>query len=213
MDTTENILAGMESASEIDLNAEEQDLQSNSLQMMFSKSGPKQELMMGSTIRDLVNTIKEAKNFLKSRRAGELELEIELEDEDAAGLVLDSQRLQEEGDDPLQQMSACLENAEEEDHLTTNREENDLDDEHMISQQQQEEEDDEVIDIDNPEQLAAKGLRRIQIDGEDEEYLMDLEGNIYDLQGNFIGTTDTNGQEMEQQEDEEEEIVSAQNNQ
>ena len=47
-----------------------------------------------------------------------------------------------------------------------------------------------MIDIDNPEQLAAKGLRRIQIDGEDEEYLMDLEGNIYDLQGNFIGTTD-----------------------
>jgi hypothetical protein len=25
---------------------------------------------------------------------------------------------------------------------------------------------------------------------EREEYLMDLEGNIYDLQGNFIGTTD-----------------------
>ena len=90
-------------------------------------------------------------------------------------------------------MSACQENADEEDHLTTNREENDLDDNQMISQQQQEEEDDEVIDIDNPEQLAAKGLRRIQIDGEDEEYLMDLEGNIYDLQGNFIGTTDTNG--------------------
>ena len=58
------------------------------------------------------------------------------------------------------------------------------------TQQEDEEEDDEVIDIDNPEQLAAKGLRRIQIDGEDEEYLMDLEGNIYDLQGNFIGTTD-----------------------
>jgi hypothetical protein len=47
-----------------------------------------------------------------------------------------------------------------------------------------------VIDIDNPEDLAARGLRRIQIDGEEEEYLMDLEGNIYDLQGNFIGTTD-----------------------
>ena len=82
-------------------------------------------------------------------------------------------------------MSACLENADEEDHLTTNREDN-----QMISQQ--EDEDDDVIDIDNPEQLAAKGLRRIQIDGEDEEYLMDLEGNIYDLQGNFIGQTDTN---------------------
>ncbi len=90
MDTTENILAGMESASENDLNAEDQDLHGNSLQMMFSKSGPKRELMMGSTIRDLGNTIKEAKNFLKSRRAGELELQIELEDEDAAGLLLDS---------------------------------------------------------------------------------------------------------------------------
>ena len=90
MDTTENILAGMESASEIDLNAEDQDLQNNSLQFMFSKSGPKRELMMGSTIRDLGNTIKEAKNFLKSRRAGELELEMELDDDDAAGLVMDS---------------------------------------------------------------------------------------------------------------------------
>ena len=48
-------------------------------------------------------------------------------------------------------------------------------------------EEDEVIDIDNPDDLAAKGLRRIMIDGEDEEFLMDLEGNIYDLQGNFIG--------------------------
>ena len=51
-------------------------------------------------------------------------------------------------------------------------------------------EEDEVIDIDNPEELAAKGLRRIMIDGEDEEFLMDLEGNIYALQGNFIGQAD-----------------------
>jgi hypothetical protein len=90
MDTTERILAGMESASEVDLNAEDLGQQTNSLQMMFSKSGPKRELMMGSTIRDLGNTIKEAKNFLKSRRAGELDLEIEQEDDDAAGLALDS---------------------------------------------------------------------------------------------------------------------------
>jgi len=33
--------------------------------------------MMGSTIRDLGNTIKEAKNFLKSRKAGDLELELD----------------------------------------------------------------------------------------------------------------------------------------
>jgi hypothetical protein len=32
------------------------------------------EMLMGSTIRDLGNTIKEAKNFLKSKRAGELQL-------------------------------------------------------------------------------------------------------------------------------------------
>jgi hypothetical protein len=41
--------------------------------------------------------------------------------------------------------------------------------------------------------LAAKGLKRIQIEGEEEEFLMDLEGNIYDLRGNFIGTTDDDG--------------------
>jgi hypothetical protein len=44
---------------------------------LFAKSGPKKELMMGSTIRDLGNTIKEAKNFLKSRKAGDLELELD----------------------------------------------------------------------------------------------------------------------------------------
>ena len=59
-----------------------------------------------------------------------------------------------------------------------------------LDQQQVEDEEDDVIDIDNPDDLAARGLRRIQIDGDEEEYLMDLEGNIYDLQGNYIGTTD-----------------------
>ena len=47
-----------------------------------------------------------------------------------------------------------------------------------------------MIDIDNPEELAKRGLRRIQIEGENEEFLMDMESNIYDLAGNFIGTTD-----------------------
>lgn len=42
-------------------------------------------------------------------------------------------------------------------------------------------EEEELIDIDNPDELAAKGLKRIQIEGEEEEYLMDNEGNIYDL--------------------------------
>lgn len=105
------------------------------------------EMMMGSTRRDLGNTIKEAKNFLKSR---ELKGVIAEEDD---GLGLDSQRF-DEGDAMQHQMSACLENAEEEDQLTTNRE-----GDFLGGNLDQEEED--VIDIDDPEQLAAKGLRRI----------------------------------------------------
>jgi hypothetical protein len=56
------------------------------------------------------------------------------------------------------------------------------------------EDEEDVIDIDNPDELAAKGLKRIQIEGEEEEFLMDTEGNIYDLRGNFIGTTDGDGE-------------------
>ena len=42
-------------------------------------------------------------------------------------------------------------------------------------------------------------MRRIQIEGEEQEYLMDPEGNIYDLQGNFIGSANTNDlEEMEE---------------
>jgi hypothetical protein len=47
-----------------------------------------------------------------------------------------------------------------------------------------------VIDIDNPEDLARRGLKRIQVEGDNEEYLLDGEGNIYNLQGEFVGTTD-----------------------
>jgi hypothetical protein len=54
----------------------------------------------------------------------------------------------------------------------------------------EDEDDDDVIDIDNPEDLARRGLKRIQIEGENEEYLLDGEGNIYNLQGEFVGTTD-----------------------
>lgn len=35
-------------------------------------------------------------------------------------------------------------------------------------------------------------MRRIQIEGENQEYLMDPEGNIYDMNGNFIGTANAN---------------------
>mmetsp|Transcript_38385 Transcript_38385/g.43987 ORF Transcript_38385/g.43987 Transcript_38385/m.43987 type:complete len:107 (-) Transcript_38385:7-327(-) len=34
-----------------------------------------------------------------------------------------------------------------------------------------------------------EGLNKIQIEGEEEEFLMDAEGNIYNLNGDFIGTT------------------------
>ena len=71
----------------------------------------------------------------------------------------------------------------------------------MANDMEGEEDDDEdVIDVDNPEDLARKGLRKIQIEGDDEqEYLMDNEGNIYDLQGNFIGTTGGDGEDEEQE--------------
>ena len=58
----------------------------------------------------------------------------------------------------------------------------------------EEEEDDDVIDVDNPEDLAKKGLRRIQIEGDEQEYLLDNEGNIYNLQGKFVGTTGDDGE-------------------
>ena len=56
-----------------------------------------------------------------------------------------------------------------------------------------------MIDVDNPEDLAKKGLRRIQIEGDEQEYLLDTEGNIYNLQGEFVGTTD--GDVAEEEED------------
>ena len=57
------------------------------------------------------------------------------------------------------------------------------------------EEDSDAIDIDNEEELAARGLKKIQIEGEEEEFLMDNEGNIYNLNGDFIGTTNGDADE------------------
>lgn len=62
---------------------------------------------------------------------------------------------------------------------------------------EEQEDDDDVIDVDNPEDLAKKGLRRIQIEGDEQEYLLDGEGNIYNLQGEFVGTTGEDAEEME----------------
>lgn len=50
-----------------------------------------------------------------------------------------------------------------------------------------------MIDIDNPEDLARRGLSRVKIDGADEEYLLDEQGNIYNLQGEYIGQADNDG--------------------
>ena len=60
------------------------------------------------------------------------------------------------------------------------------------------EDDEDVIDVDNPEDLAKKGLRRIQIEGDEQEYLLDNEGNIYNLQGEFVGTTGDDAEEEEE---------------
>ena len=68
-------------------------------------------------------------------------------------------------------------------------------------QEGEEEDYEDAIDIDNPEDLAARGLKRIQIEGDEEEYLLDQEGNIYNLQGEFIGTADGDLDESQQQEE------------
>ena len=38
-------------------------------------------------------------------------------------------------------------------------------------------------------------MRMIQIEGEDNQYLMDPQGRIYDMQATFIGTANTQGLE------------------
>jgi hypothetical protein len=56
----------------------------------------------------------------------------------------------------------------------------------VVNQGEGEEEEESVYIKDNVV------MRRIQIEGEDQEYLMDPDGNIYDMQGNFIGTANAN---------------------
>jgi hypothetical protein len=65
--------------------------------------------------------------------------------------------------------------------------------------EQEDEDDSDAIDIDNEEELAARGLKKIQIEGEEEEFLMDNEGNIYNLNGDFIGTTNGDADEEEEE--------------
>lgn len=46
---------------------------------------------------------------------------------------------------------------------------------------------------DSYENIDGVRLRRIQIEGEEDEYLMDEQGNIYDLEGNYVGTANGDG--------------------
>lgn len=51
----------------------------------------------------------------------------------------------------------------------------------------EDDEDADVIDIENPADLARRGLKRIYCEGDDGtvEYLLDRDGNLFDLQGDF----------------------------
>jgi hypothetical protein len=53
------------------------------------------------------------------------------------------------------------------------------------------EEEEAEIDIDDPVALAARGLKRVTVEGEnegdEEEYLLDNEGNLFNLKGEYIG--------------------------
>lgn len=76
--------------------------------------------------------------------------------------------------------------------------ENDMESNNNDGDKDDEEDDSDAIDIDNEEELAARGLKKIQIEGEEEEFLMDAEGNIYNLNGDFIGTTNGDAEDGEE---------------
>jgi hypothetical protein len=58
-----------------------------------------------------------------------------------------------------------------------------------------EKEEDEYIIID------GKRFREIQIEGEEDEFLMDDDGNIYDKEGVYIGTAKDGGEEEEEEDE------------
>lgn len=47
--------------------------------------------------------------------------------------------------------------------------------------------------------IDGKRFREIKIDEDDEEYLMDDEGNIYNKDGKYIGTAQQDGEEPPEQ--------------
>ena len=60
------------------------------------------------------------------------------------------------------------------------------------------------IDINDSAQLEAQGLKRVQIEGysngdENQDFLMDDQGNIYDLNGNLVATMGNEDEGGEQQ--------------
>ena len=67
------------------------------------------------------------------------------------------------------------------------------------------------IDINDTKQLEEMGLKRVQIEGfqlqnedgtkadEEQEFLLDEQGNIYDLSGNFVATMGNEDDEQAQQ--------------
>ena len=76
-------------------------------------------------------------------------------------------------------------------------------------EEEEEEEDDEsAIDVEDEAQLAARGLRKIMIEGSEEPFLLDLEGNIFSMNGDFMGNM--GGGAMEEGEEEEEDEESSQ---
>ena len=67
------------------------------------------------------------------------------------------------------------------------------------------------IDINDTKQLEEMGLKRVQIEGfqlqnedgtkaadDEQEFLMDEQGNIYDLSGNFVATMGNEEDEAQQ---------------
>lgn len=128
-------------------------------------------------------------------------------DEDLHDMDADEKHMIVDGDDDMMMDGQnMLDGLEIEDHNNMEDDSNQItqddsnvqqimDNSDIAAQAEGEDDEGEVIDIDNEEELAQRGLRKIQIEGEEEEFLLDAEGNIYDLGGNFIGTT--NGGEGE----------------
>lgn len=130
------------------------------LEQLLKTGAFTKEMMLGSTIRNLGNTIKQVRGGNFENNSMHSISQLQEEEEYEEGAFDDSQQQFDENDQQQQQqlMSGF---------------ENDLDnedDEEQLSQLQQEMaegtgaaegEEEDVIDIDNPDELAKKGLKRI----------------------------------------------------